>query len=179
MTGDERLRWRDGAEDHLESILRETADRSTASDDLASQISDWPTRYHLDRRRTNLLRPLHLGPGVRVLDAGAGTGVMSRYAAEVGATVVAVEGDAQRAGLVALRCEGTDVDVRCVAADEVDDQEGFDVVLAVGVLEYAGARPGGAAAFLGRLAGLVRPGGVLAVAIENQLGLAYLLGADE
>ena len=60
MTGDGLLRWRDGAEDRLESILREAADRSTASDDLASRISDWPTRYHLDRRRTNLLRPLRL-----------------------------------------------------------------------------------------------------------------------
>ena len=87
MTADGPLRWRDGAEDRLESILSETADLSTASDDLAARISDWPTRYHLDRRRTNLLRPLHLGPGVRVLDAGAGTGVMSRYAAETGAVV--------------------------------------------------------------------------------------------
>ena len=109
MTGDGPLRWRDGAEGRLESILGEAADRSTASDDLASCIHARPPLYPLDRRRTNLLRPLHLGPGVRVLDAGAGTAVMSRYAAETGATVVAVEGDARRAGLVALRCEGTDV----------------------------------------------------------------------
>ena len=74
VTDDGRLRWRDGAEDRLESILREAADRSTASDDLAAHIDDWPTRYHLDRRRTNLLRPLHLGPGVRVLDAGRAPG---------------------------------------------------------------------------------------------------------
>ena len=67
MTDAGHLRWRDGAETRLESILRTTTDLSTASDDLAGQIDDWPTRYHLDRRRTNLLRPLHLGPGVRVL----------------------------------------------------------------------------------------------------------------
>jgi hypothetical protein len=104
---------------------------------------------------------------------------MSRYAAEAGATVVAVEGDARRAGLTALRCSGTDVEVRCGSADQLEDPDGFDVVLAVGVLEYAAGRPGGAISFLSRLASLVRPGGVLAVAIENQLGLVYLLGADE
>ncbi len=107
---------------------------------------------------------------------GAGSGVNSRWAAEQGATVVAVEGDALRAEAAALRCAGLDVDVRHGSAGDLTDDEGFDVVLCIGVLEYAGDDPD---RFLGHLAGLLRPGGALVVAIENRFGLAYWLQADE
>ncbi|MEE1566127.1 MAG: methyltransferase domain-containing protein, partial [Acidimicrobiales bacterium] len=172
-------RWRDGSEERLLSVLSAASDRSTASDELASHITDWPSRYHLDRRRTNLLRPLTVGPGMTVLDVGAGTGVNSRYLAEAGASVVAVEGDSLRAEMAGVRCEGLDVEMRVGDATSVSvatDPEGFDLVVCIGVLEYSGTDPG---AFLSHLASLVRPGGALVVAIENQMGLAYWLGADE
>ena len=98
-----KVTWRDGAEDRMKSILLSADDRSTASDFLASHITDWPSRYHLDRRRTNILRPINFDKSLRVLDVGAGTGVMSRYAAERGARVVALEGDSMRAELASLR----------------------------------------------------------------------------
>ncbi len=173
------LHWRDGSEERLLAVLRSATDRSTASDELASHITDWPSRYHLDRRRTNLLRPLEVGPGMTVLDVGAGTGVNSRYLAEAGASVVAVEGDALRAEMAGVRCQGLDVDVRVGDATSVSaatDPDGFDLVACIGVLEYSGTDPG---TFLAHLASLVRPGGALVVAIENQMGLAYWLGANE
>ncbi len=176
---DDGMLWRDGSEERLVSVMRSADDRSTASDELASHITDWPSRYHLDRRRTNLLRPLLVGPGMSVLDVGAGTGVNSRYLAEAGASVVAVEGDALRAEMAGVRCEGLDVEVRIGSANSVcrdTHPEGFNLVLCVGVLEYSGSNPD---AFLSELASLVRPGGALVVAIENQMGLAYWLGADE
>ena len=173
------LRWRDGSEERLLAVLRSASDRSTASDELASHVTDWPSRYHLDRRRTNLLRPLTVGPGMTVADVGAGTGVNSRYLAEAGASVVAIEGDALRAEMAGVRCQDLDVEVRVGSATSVTaatDPDGFDLVLCIGVLEYAGSDPG---AFLSHLASLVRPGGALVIAIENQMGLAYWLGADE
>ena len=182
-SGDETLRWRDGSEERLLDMLRSASDRSTASDELASHITDWPSRYHLDRRRTNLLRPLRVGSDVRVLDVGAGTGVNSRFLAEAGAGVVAIEGDPLRAEIAGVRCDGLDVEVRVGSATSVTavtDPDGFDLVLCIGVLEYSGSGSGGGpAAFLAHLAGLARPGGALVVAIENQMGLAYWLGADE
>jgi len=169
--------WRDGSEDYLVEVLSSTTDRSTASDELAAHVIDWPTRYHFARARTNLLHPLGLGPGLRVLDVGAGSGVAARAAADRGASVVAVEGDARRAEAAAVRCAGLDVEVvHGTVSDLGSDQRDFDVVLCIGVLEYAGDDP---AAFLGRLVDRLAPSGTLAVAIENRFGLAYWLGGDE
>jgi len=166
--------YADGSEDPVLEILEEADDRSTASDELARHIRDWPTRYHLARQRANLLRPLNLGPGTRVLDVGAGTGALTRHVAETGAGVVALEGTLPRARAAAARCDGlANVEVVCGPVDAFDDPAGFDVVLCVGVLEYAGE------ALLQKLRTLTRPDGVVVVAIENQLGLKYLLGYGE
>ena len=169
--------WRDGSEDYLVNVLTSAADRSTASDELAAHVVDWPTRYHFDRARTNLLYPLGLGPGLRVLDIGAGSGVAARAAADSGASVVAVEGDRRRADAAAIRCAGLDVEVvHGTVSDLGSAQRDFDVVLCIGVLEYAGDDP---AAFLNHLVDRLAPSGTLAVAIENRFGLAYWLGVDE
>jgi len=171
--------WRDGAEDRMKNIFLATDDRSSASDFLASHITDWPSRYHLDRRRSNILRPINFDKSMRVLDVGAGTGVMSRYAAERGAEVVALEGDSMRAELASLRCEGLNVDVRCGSVNDFDDSEGFDLILVIGVLEYAINHPDGASGFLKKLSQLLNPDGTVVIAIENQMGLAYWMGANE
>ena len=173
------ITWRDGAEERMKSIFLSTDDRSSASDFLASHITDWPSRYHLDRRRTNILRPINFDKSMRVLDVGAGTGVMSRYAAERGAEVVALEGDSMRAELASLRCEGLNVDVRCGSVNDFDDSEGFDLILVIGVLEYATNHPAGSAGFLKKLSQLLNPDGSIVIAIENQMGLAYWMGANE
>ena len=173
------ITWRDGAEDRMKSIFLSADDRSSASDFLASHITDWPSRYHLDRRRTNILRPINFDKSMRVLDVGAGTGVMSRYAAEKGAEVVALEGDSMRAELASLRCEGLNVDVRCGSVNDFDDSEGFDLILVIGVLEYATNHPAGSAGFLKKLSQLLNPDGSIVIAIENQMGLAYWMGANE
>jgi SAM-dependent methyltransferase len=180
---DGHVSYQDGSEDRIVEILRGAEDRSTDSDELSRHISDWPSRYHLSRQRSNLLRPLRLGPGLRILEIGAGSGVLSRYLAETGAEVVALEGSMDRARAIALRCADVPhVEVVCGPLEAYEDPEGFDLVCVVGVLEYAASGAGGATShreFLARAAGLRRPGGALLVAIENQIGLKYLLGYRE
>ncbi len=178
MTSSE-ITWRDGSEERIKKILTSADDRSSASDFLASNITDWPTRYHFDRRRTNILHPINFYPSMRVLDVGAGTGVMSRYMAERGVSVTALEGDEMRAELAALRCENLDVNVQHGSVDDFEDNEGFDLILVVGVLEYANSNPDGSSGFLRKLSKLLKPDGSLVLAIENQMGLAYWMGANE
>ena len=130
----------------LLATMRGAGDRSTGSDELADHITDWPTRYHLSRLRSNVLRPLRLEVGMRVLDAGAGTGVLSRYLGELGLEVLALEGNIQRARVAQARCEGLPgVTVACGPLDALDDPAGFDVVLLNGVLEYSASILGGGA----------------------------------
>lgn len=170
-------RWRDGSEDRLVGVLASAVDRSSGSDELVSHIVDWPTRYHFDRARTNLLHPLEIGPGLRILDVGAGSGVIARAAAERGASVVALEGDIRRAEAARLRCKDVDVDVVHGTMADLDPRHcDFDILLCIGVLEYAGDDP---EVFLNDLVKRLAPDGILVVAIENRFGLAYWLGANE
>ena len=132
-----------------------------------------------------LLAPVSISPDDRVLDVGAGSGVNTRICADRGAAVTAVEGNAARAELIAHRCAGLEgVRVLCGPLDGLgDDRRGaYDVVLLVGVLEYAGTGQGGGegpAALLNRVVDALAPGGAVVLAIENRLGLKYLLGFPE
>ena len=177
------LRYADGAEDEILSILESASDRSTSSDELASQIHDWPSRYHLSPSRKNLLRPLRVSPGVRVLEVGCGTGVNTRWFAEQGATVVAVEGTMARAQAARVRtAEFETVEIHAGDFLSFSSEEKFDFVVVVGVLEYSTAGSGGNSGpekFLEHCVSFLAPGGVVVLAIENQFGLKYLLSYPE
>ncbi|MGE0808093.1 MAG: class I SAM-dependent methyltransferase [Burkholderiaceae bacterium] len=177
----------DSVELRLLQWLRGTADRSVLSMPLRAGIVDWPSRYHLSPRRANLLRPIEsLFRGAAVLEIGAGCGAMTRFMAESGAQVMALEGSPQRAAVTAARCAGLDcVTVVADALDRLPVQASFDVATLIGVLEYARIffpAPAGVDpvdAMLAHVRRHLRPGGTLVLAIENQLGLKYFAGANE
>ena len=136
----------DGSEEGLLHLLQQAVDLSSGSDELDSHIVDWPTRYHLSHQRANLLRPIEVPEGARVLDVGAGAGVLSRYLGERSASVLALEGNMARAEVAAERCRDLDaVEVVCGSMEDLAAEERFDLITVVGVLEYSGAEIGGAA----------------------------------
>ena len=163
--------------------IKATPDRSVFSPGLRDQIHDWPTEYHFSCRRGNLLRHLGLGPGQAVLELGAGCGAVTRFLGETGASVTAVEGSLARARCAAARCAGMEnVSVHCGRFECFVPRPRFDVVLLIGVLEYAPRFYPGPDPLLQCLnfaRRWLKPGGELLLAIENQLGLKYLLGAEE
>jgi len=172
----------------LYQILRDAKDLSSASAELQAQIIDWPTEYHLSQTRANLLRPLNLSGVTRVLELGCGCGSISRYLGEIdGVQVDSVEGSAKRAALAALRCRDLE-NVRVSVANFNDVEipsDYYDLVLFVGVTEYAGRFSERATdqQALQDLLALARKAtsksGVTLIAIENRLGLKYMLGANE
>lgn len=175
----------DEVEDRIYSIIKESSDRSSSSIELQKSITDWPTNYHFNSRRANLMRPIrHLLKG-SILEIGAGTGAVTRFLGENGGQILAIEGSGRRAAIAATRC--ADLSNVTVVADDfaaLPSGPKFDVVTLIGVLEYAriffkidDSDP--VAALIAHARSFLRPGGILIVAIENQLGLKYFAGCAE
>ena len=180
---DGELPYLDGSEQPIRDAIERCSDTSSWSDQLWREASSWAERYHLSPQRGSILAPLALGPGVRVLEVGAGTGAVTRAIGETGASVTAVEGNLERARIVAARCADlSNVDVMCGPATSFDQAGSFDVVIGIGVLEYSSTGSGGNSGpefLLDHLARQLANDGLLALAIENQIGLKYLIGYDE
>lgn len=182
--------YSDGAESErtLKRILENTQDLSSDSSELQAQIVDWPTEYHLSVTRANLLRSLNLSGVSRVLELGCGCGSITRYLGEqTDIHIDAVEGSASRAALARLRCKDMgNVQISTANFNDIKVPEGeYDLVLFVGVTEYAGrfSSLGSDQEALQELLQMAKlatkDSGVVLVAIENRLGMKYALGACE
>lgn len=172
----------DEAENYLLEVLSKAKDRSLFSEELRAAIRDWPSRYHLSRKRANLLRPFAPFLRGRVLETGAGCGAITRFLGENGGEIVAVEGSARRAKIARVRTEDlANVTVVCGRVENLRAVEKFDAITVVGVLEYAGVYDNDDPyrKFLRDVASKLSDDGVVILAIENKLGLKYLAGARE
>ena len=176
----------DDVEYCIAEIINNACDLTVLSAELGSHCKDWPTIYHLSGKRGNVLRPFEEQlRGKTVLEVGAGCGAITRYLGETGADVLALEGSPTRASIAAARCRDlNNVIVVAEAFHRFKPTSTFDVITLIGVLEYArkffpgkGADP--VEAMLATSRGLLKPGGILIIAIENQLGLKYFAGFPE
>lgn len=177
--------YRDGAEAALHDLVMATdpASLGSADDTLLSHARGWAERYHVHPARANVVRPLALPAGARVLEIGAGCGAVTRYLGETVALVDALEPVPARARVARARTRDLDnVEVFVGMLEDVPDEPQYDVVVVVGVLEYVGGGSASDEAYRAFLEGIRRrllPGGTLVLAIENKLGVKYLAGAPE
>lgn len=168
--------YADGAESEVLAALRAAQDVSAGSAELSALVRNWETVYHFSPARLGLLAPLRITPGLRVVDLGCGSGVLSRSLGEAGASVLGIEGVPDRAAAARERCRDL-ADVRIVSAPMVEGLAGegpFDLALICGVLEYNDPFT-----LLPAVVNSLSDNGVVVLAIENQLGLRYLLGGAE
>ncbi|WP_190285962.1 MULTISPECIES: bifunctional 2-polyprenyl-6-hydroxyphenol methylase/3-demethylubiquinol 3-O-methyltransferase UbiG [unclassified Pantoea] len=170
-------------ENYILEVVTKAQDCSVLSQELAGYIKDWPSQYHLTSKRSNLLRPFTGNfKGKRILEIGCGCGAITRFIAETGADIVAVEGSKRRASITRNRCKNLEnVTVINSSSEKIPDIGEFDYVLLIGVLEYAQCFLGsdGQSSLLSFCKKRLKGDGSLFVAIENQLGMKYLSGAKE
>jgi SAM-dependent methyltransferase len=174
----------DDVENHIHEAILQARDCSSSSLELERFIKDWPSEYHFSRHRANLLRPFPLHQYKSVLEIGGGCGAITRFLGENCAQVTALEGSRRRAAILRDRCRDL-ANVTCISAnlEDVTFSEPFDLIVVIGVLEYAGKyfthRADPYAGFLKLAAGALSPHGLMILAIENQLGLKYFQGDPE
>jgi len=173
----------DTTELRIKFLIDQARDVSVFSDELRGWCTDWPSLYYLSSTRANLLRVFDADLRGDVLEIGAGCGAITRYLGEQGGNVLALEGSTRRAGIARARTRDLpNVSVLAENFERFQIDKRFDVITLIGVFEYAnlfvsGANPG--AKMLEKVRSLLKPDGLLIIAIENQLGLKYFAGAPE
>jgi SAM-dependent methyltransferase len=178
--------YSDGTETEA-SVYRAVAeadDVSILSSEMLDANESWPLRYHLNPTRANLMRPLKRLIKGRVLEIGAGCGAITRFLGEeTDAQILALEGSPVRARITAERTRDLkNVTVMVEDIWKFPSKMTFDVITLIGVLEYSPVFTDKADPFremLTHVRKLLKPSGVLIVAIENKLGLKYLAGSNE
>ena len=178
----------DDQETYVMNVIASAADTSSTSAELESHIRDWSSEYHLTSKRAHLLRSLNLSGLDDVLELGCGCGAISRYLAEQGMNVDAIEGSTRRATIAHLRCRDLD-NINIVNSNFNHlrlPENTYDAVFLIGVLEYAKRFCPDAVddrsaviEIIAAVQSSLKPGGVIITAIENRLGLKYLMGATE
>ncbi len=177
--------YTDGAwvEKYLTDAFNATDDLSTSSAELETHIIDWNTEYHLTRKRHNLLANLSYDRNHSVLEIGCGCGAISRFLGETFDNVTSVEGSYERARLARMRTRDLEsVEVVNSRFQDLGVEHAFDAVFCIGVWEYSPSYVDGPTPFEDGLAAMKRmlkPGGYLVLAIENQFGLKYLANSRE
>jgi hypothetical protein len=97
------LDYEDGSEGRLLTQMRGFSLDCDPDFACEALVEDWPSQYHCDPNRRNLLYPLsHLIKG-QVLEVGAGCGALTGFLAERADLVLALEGAPARARIVATR----------------------------------------------------------------------------
>ncbi|MBV8755823.1 MAG: methyltransferase domain-containing protein [Deltaproteobacteria bacterium] len=120
------------------------ADGQPSSGSASPAGADEQARFDADRKPEKLVEALGIGPGSRVADVGAGSGLITVHLARAvapGGKVVATDVDASVLDLLKQRIEaaglGDVVERRVVAADKPGlDDGGYDAILLAEVDHY-------------------------------------------
>jgi 2-polyprenyl-3-methyl-5-hydroxy-6-metoxy-1,4-benzoquinol methylase len=184
---DETINYSDGYENERKIFdLIQNADPNDF-DFLEQEIVNWQLEYHLSWKRLSILLPIKISKDDIVLEIGGGTGIITQYLCNNSKFVVTIEGSLPRAKIISKRCrehKNLQILVGNFLKGSIDDflsGKNFDKILSIGVLEYANKFGGknGDKLYLKKCSKFLNISGEFIIAIENKIGLKYLLGFDE
>lgn len=145
----------------------------------------WLEQIVFSQARSLFLDLFDLSSVQRALDIGGGWGQLTRALAKLVPQVVSLEPDPERIRVLAAICQAEQLANVLPICGDIFDVEflpgSYDFALMTGVLEWLGCREGktireAQILALSRIRELLTPSGKLVVAIENRVGLKYLLG---
>lgn len=170
-------------EEELLAIARDRA--AVEYQRIIEERKSWEILYHFSPLRENVVEWLPINRAMKVLEVGSGcgaiTGALSRKAGEV----TCVELSKKRSLINAYR--HMDADNVTIHVGNFQDVEpdlpcDYDYICLIGVFEYAQAYIGSKTPyedFLKIIKKHLKPGGHIAIAIENKFGLKYWAGCRE
>ena len=156
---------------HLTELLRATTDRSSSRLFAAAGAS----RHHLSPARANLLRHLEL-EGLSILELGGGCGGLSRFLAEKASRFVSLEPRPAQREALAARLSGLE---QAAIAEGSEGLAGAGFDLVVVVEDSDGDTSERLEARLRMAKDSLRPGGLVALAGGNRLGLGAFAGQPD
>ncbi len=183
------LKWYRGTDDYSDGDIEDSIIKIIAEnepEDYRQAMLDnvsWPVYYHLTHVRKNILNWYPFKTNASVLEIGCGMGAITGTLCQKCEKVTAVELSKRRATATLLRCrEYENLEIIVGNLNDIEFPEKYDYITLIGVLEYQGRYTDTGnpyVDFLKKIRTLLKPGGVLLVAIENQYGLKYWCGAKE
>ncbi|MGI6110205.1 MAG: class I SAM-dependent methyltransferase [Eubacteriaceae bacterium] len=172
--------YSDGAmEDELLTLFK----NGQSKEKFLQEDCRWPSLYHLSDFRENILSWYPFNPEASLLEVGAGCGALTGLFCRKVRKVTSVELTKRRSSVNYERNKDCDnLEIISGNFHNIAFTEKYDYIILNGVLEYAASftkTENPYTDFLKQLKALLKPDGVILIAIENRLGMKYLNGAPE
>jgi len=178
---DEAHKYSDGEE--VETFILNVFKEGRDTLEVLANDNRWPVLCHLSPMRRNIVLPMDLSKEDVVLEIGSGMGAVTEPLSERVKKVDCIELSKMRSLANAYRNKDRDnVNIYVGSFNKIKLNKKYDVIVLIGVLEYAELYIEGSDPFKGflkTLNNLLKPGGKIYIAIENRLGIKYLAGNPE
>lgn len=151
--------------------------------EVLKQDNRWPLLYQLSASRGNITLPMQLDKDKTVLDLGSGMGAITAAIASRCGRVDCVDISLARCRANAYRNrDAKNVRIHVGNIMQYESEEQYDIILLIGVLEYAAVFCDEENPFdkiLQLCKKWLKPNGILYIAIENRIGIKYMAGCNE
>lgn len=152
---------------------------------VIDEKNNWPFLYHLSQFRGNIVSWFPMNKATKVLEIGSGCGAITSVIAPKCGELTCVDLSKKRSLINAYRNKDRDnITIKLGNFQDVEPSldTDYDLILLIGVFEYAAAYIGSDSPytkFLNIIKKHVKKDGHIIIAIENRMGLKYLAGCQE